>query len=309
MSRTALFAVVTLIALASTASASGSGSWGSGSGSLAVEDSSPEPEPSNKSPQPEPEPSKPSPSPEPEPQTSKAPEPPARKTMTVNATVLTGAAKTAVKKKFADLKMTATMEKVQVASAVTLSIPIADIKAGTPARTKFEADFQKGYTNATGLPCKVSAVTATTRRMLEGATRRQLAVGVKVDFYSEVPKEMAADAASLVKTAKSEGLSIPLKVGTKDYTVALNTMEEPTVTFAPNQDCAGNVGTCAKDCKATYTQTAAQSGTGKACAHAHNANVTCSGGTCPEAATTKSGAASTAASLALVCGTVLAALH
>ena len=123
-----------------------------------------------------------------------------------------------------DLKMTATMEKVQVASAVTLSIPIADIKAGTPARTKFEADFQKGYTNATGLPCKVSAVTATTRRML--------AVGVKVDFYSEVPKSMAADAASLVKTAKSEGLSIPLKVGTKDYTVALNTMEEPTVTFA-----------------------------------------------------------------------------
>merc|ERR1719424_2076285 len=262
-------------------------------------------------PEPEPEPpaSNPAPAPEPEPEpepasAAKAPEPPARRTMNVTLTVYNSTQKAAAKTQLAEaLKtMDATVEKVQIASAVSIPIDLSEIKEGSDARKEFESNFQKGYTDATGLPCKVTGVTGSSRRLLGATTRRQLG-SVSVAFYSEVPKSMATKAASLAKTAKEDGMKLDVKVGAKSYNVELAKMAEPTVTYAPKQDCVGAAGTCKKTCKSTFTQTQAQSGTGKACAHPHNSENTCSGGSCSGNSEPglKSGAASTAASLALVC--------
>jgi hypothetical protein len=165
-----------------------------------------------------------------------------------------------------------TVEKVKIWSDVAMTgIALTDIKEGSDARKKFDADVEAAVLTNTGLASKVQAVTATSRRRVLGATeRRQLADGVKCSMAAEVPKSVAGKAASMVKSTQGKAVSVVVN-GKKaeGKAVLMKVTQEETV------NCAGKFGECSSTCTKTYTVTTTRAGAGQACPHVDGADVSC----------------------------------
>jgi len=202
-------------------------------------------------------------------------------TITVNAVKLDAAGKKKalddIAKSISAAGANTTVPKVKVRTDVAMTgIAVADIAEGSAARAQFIKDVEAAIFQKTGLAMKVVFIAATTGRRVLGATeRRQLAEGVKVSMAAEVPKSVAADAASIIKTAKDEGGSISVKVGSKTAGADLSKMSAVKVTEDKAIDCEGTLGKCKSTCKQTYTISTPRNGAGKECPHTDLAEVSC----------------------------------
>ena len=61
--------------------------------------------------------------------------------------------------------MSDAVEKVRVDEKLELTgVTLTDIADGSAARAQFDSDFSAKWRTATGLPCTITAITATSRR-------------------------------------------------------------------------------------------------------------------------------------------------
>lgn len=164
-----------------------------------------------------------------------------------------------------------TEDVFDIAAAVTFPVDIADIAEGSAARTSFEADFKTQMAASLGgVPADkifVDAITAARRRALgtQHDRRALQSSAVSVDFRLVAPASVQVEAAELV--ASMDTSSVKIAVG--GVVVTASRITSPVTTIQVNTACVGAWSACTASCEAasdrTWSESAAQSGSGVAC--------------------------------------------
>ena len=161
-----------------------------------------------------------------------------------------------------------TEDVFDIAAAVTFPVDIADIAEGSAARTSFEADFKTQMAASLGgVPADkifVDAITAA-RRRAQHDRRALQSSAVSVDFRLVAPASVQVEAAELV--ASMDTSSVKIAVG--GVVVTASRITSPVTTIQVNTACVGAWSACTASCEAasdrTWSESAAQSGSGVAC--------------------------------------------